>query len=175
MVFFLMRVPGVVRDVAQRRPDTVRTAVPRLLRLSSADVRANSYPPEWRKIEVPGHLIDSASHQHATFARTIEQPHPVIPGCSQNHWTDAQHCLRADGQLLVRLFESYNEQFAYVIEYAPEHLLRHTITIEGVRGHTGPFTLEFFMRDYIEHMKHHLLQIDVEMPLRSGFENVYGA
>jgi hypothetical protein len=170
-----MRVPGVVRDVAQGRPDTVRTAVPRLRRLSSADVRANSYPPEWSKIEVLGHVIDSASHQHATFARNMQQPHPVIPGCSQNHWIDAQHCLRADWQLLVRLFESCNEHLAHVIEHAPEHLLRHTITIEGVRGPAGPFTLEFFMRDYIELIQHHLPQSDAEMPHRSAFENVYGA
>jgi hypothetical protein len=164
-----------MRDVAQHLRDTVRTAVPRLLRLSSAEVRANPYPPKWSKIEVLGHLIDSASNNHQKFVRTMEQSHLVFPGYSQNHWTDAQQYLRADWQLLVRLFESYNEHLAHVIEHAPEHLLLHTITIEGVRGPAGPFALEFIMRDYIEHMKHHLLQIDVEMPLRSGFENVYGA
>lgn len=43
--------------------------------------------------------------------------------------------------------------------------------IEGA----GPFTLEFIMKDYAEHLKHHLHQIVPEVGLQSIFENVYGA
>jgi len=64
---------------------------------------------------------------------------------------------------------------AAIIAAAPPQVLANTITIEGPRGPAGPFTLEFIMSDYIEHLKHHLLQIDPAMPVKSGFVNVYKA
>lgn len=167
-----------MREVAQHLRDVVRIAVSRLDQLTPQQVRANPYPPKWSKIQVLGHLIDSACNNQQKFVRVMEQPERgnlLLPGYAQNHWVDAQGYQTADWSHLVKLFELYNQHLANVIEQANPKLLHNTITIEGPKGPAGPFTLEFIMRDYIEHMKHHLLQIDPQMPVKSGFENVYGA
>lgn len=164
-----------MRDVAEHLREVVRIAVARFAQMSDAQVRANPYPPKWSKIQILGHLIDSACNNQQKFVRVMEQSHMVFPGYAQNHWVDAQGYQDADWPQLVRLFESYNLHLAFVIEHAKPELLQNTITIEGPKGPAGPYTLEFIMRDYIEHMKHHLLQIDPAMPVKSGFVNVYGA
>lgn len=174
-----------MRDVAEHLREVVRVAVSRLAGFSDAQVRANPYPPKWSKIQVLGHLIDSACNNQQKFVRVMElsvgrggESNLVFPGYAQNHWVDVQGYQDAQWSALVKLFELYNMHLAFVIERVRPELLANTITIEGPKGPAGPFTLEFIMRDYVEHMKHHLLQIDAGlggMGVKSGFENVYGA
>ena len=47
----------------------------------------------------------------------------------------------------------------------------HEITIDG----KGPFSLEFIMKDYVEHLKHHLKQILPGAGIDSKFENIYAS
>jgi hypothetical protein len=56
-----------------------------------------------------------------------------------------------------------------VIEHVGPELLRNSIAIEDA----GTFSLEFIMKDYVEHLKHHLMQILPGASLSSKFENIY--
>jgi hypothetical protein len=142
-----------------------------LRNISDEAASLKSRPGKWSKKEILGHLIDSACNNHQKFVRTMEQPHLEFVGYAQNHWVSAQNYQQTDWLALIAFWEMYNLHVAHVIDNVSETVLQNTIMIEGV----GPFTLEFIMKDYAEHLKHHLHQIVPEIGLKSVFENVYGA
>ncbi len=161
--------------IAAHLRDTVAIALPRLRALSPEAVTLNPYPPRWSKIEVLGHLIDSACNNQHKFVRAMEQPHIELAGYAQNHWVAVQRYQSADWSHLVDLWSLYNHHLAHIIEQAPLAALGNTVTITGPNGPAGPFTLAFIMADYTEHLKHHLLQILPGAPFTHAFKNVYGA
>ncbi|HYF14138.1 MAG TPA: DinB family protein [Phycisphaerales bacterium] len=164
-----------MRDTADHLRSVVETVTPRLRALSRSDVTRNPYPPRWSKIQVLGHLIDSACNNQMKFVLAMERPHTKVVGYAQNRWVDAQRYQDADWAHLVELWRLSNLHLAHVIENAPAEALAHTLTITGAQGDAGPFTLAFVMADYVEHMKHHLLQILPDAPLTHTFKNEYGA
>jgi hypothetical protein len=101
----------------------------------------------------------------------MAQAHLDFVGYEQNHWVDSQKYVDADWLELVSFWETFNQHIAHIIENAETDKLSNTISIEG----SEPFTLEFIMKDYSEHLKHHLKQILPDADLESNFENVYKA
>lgn len=146
-----------------------------LLQLSEEEVRRGPYPPRWSKVQILGHLIDSACNNQMKFVLAMGAAHTRVIGYAQNHWVDAQQYQRSDWRELVELWRLYNRHLADVIERVPRAALGNTLTIAGPEGDKGPFTLEFVMSDYVEHMKHHLLQILPGAQLSHSFKNVYMA
>lgn len=101
----------------------------------------------------------------------MQQPHLDFPGYRQDDWVDLQKWAAAKWSTMVSLWTHYNQHVAYLIETIEPKYYDNTITIEGV----GPFTLEFIMPDYVEHLKHHLKQIFPDAELENKFANVYNA
>jgi hypothetical protein len=155
--------------------DEIRNLVgrfePMLRELNDEDIRERPRPKKWARKEVLGHLIDSACNNQQKFVRMMQQPHLDFPGYAQDDWVDLQKWAAADWNTMVNLWAAYNHHVAYIIENVEPQHLANTITIEGA----GPFTLEFIMPDYVEHMKHHLKQIFPDVDLTNSFVNVYGA
>ncbi len=149
----------------------VNDVLPLLQGMPQEEASAKLSPDKWSKIEILGHLIDSACNNQQKFVRTMAQPQGHFVGYAQDHWVASQHYGLARWEAVVQLWAAYNLHLAHVIANVDEAVLQHTITIEGV----GPFTLEFIMEDYAEHLKHHLRQILPEANLESSFQNIYGA
>lgn len=143
-----------------------------MLRALPADTAAHHHRPgKWSPKEILGHLIDSAGNNQQKFVRTLAAtPHTDFTGYAQDSWVALQQYQLAAWPELIDLWVGINRHLAHVIEHAPEETLDHTISIDGA----GPFALHFIMADYVEHLKHHLLQILPEAPLESRFLNVYG-
>jgi len=160
-----------MQEVADELRHLIVTFVPMMRELNDAEIAIRPRPKKWARKEVLGHLIDSASNNHQKFVRMMAQPHLNFVGYKQDDWVDLQNYAAADWRQMIGLWESYNQLIAYLIETVkPEHL-SHTINVEDA----GPFTLEFIMPDYVEHMKHHLRQIFPDIDLENKFVNVYGA
>jgi DinB superfamily len=160
-----------MQQTAQHIRDIVAVALPALNAIDNQTASQKPLPEKWSKKEILGHLIDSACNNQQKFVRTMAQPHLDFVGYAQNHWVNAQKYNLAKWQDLVLTWQGYNLQIAHIIENVDSQILANTISIEGV----GPFTLEFIMKDYAEHLKHHLKQITPDIELTSGFVNVYGA
>lgn len=158
-------------QIANELRNIVNRVLPLLNALTEEEISQKPAPNKWSKKEILGHLIDSAGNNQQKFVRTMAQPQLHFVGYAQNHWVEAQQYASADRELITTLWAAYNLHLAHIIENVNPSLLQNTVTIEGV----GPFTLEFIMKDYAEHLKHHLLQILPDADLKSGFENVYGA
>ena len=144
---------------------------PKLQAISSENITRKERPDKWSRKEVLGHLIDSACNNQQKFVRMMQQNHLDFPGYRQDDWVDLQNWRDADWQEMISLWAAYNLHLAYLIANVKQEYLSNTINVEGV----GPFTLEFVMPDYVEHLKHHLLQIFPDIDLTTKFKNVYHA
>ena len=160
-----------MKNVADELRAIVNDVVPQLQELDQAKIGIRPNPKKWSRKEILGHLIDSACNNQQKFVRMMQQPELVFPGYAQDDWVDLQNWCGADWNQMIELWSSYNFHIAYLIENVKDEFLQNTISIESA----GPFTLEFIMLDYVEHLKHHVKQIFPEIDLENKFRNVYGA
>ena len=160
-----------MKDIAQHLRETIASVLPKLKDISDAEASVKPQPHKWSYKEIIGHLIDSACNNQQKFVRTMQQPHLDFVGYKQDSWVALQQYNDANWLKIIDIWAAYNHQIAHIIENVDPSVLGHTISIEG----TGPFTLQFIMTDYAEHLKHHLQQVLPTAGLISSFSNVYNA
>ncbi len=160
-----------MKTVAKELRETIASVLPLLKALTDAEASTKPQPNKWSKKEIIGHLIDSACNNQQKFVRTMQKPHLDFMGYQQNDWVALQRHNDAKWLEIIEIWQAYNLQIAHIIEHVDPSVLENTISIEGV----GPFTLQFIMVDYVEHLKHHLKQVLPDTGLVSGFSNVYNA
>jgi hypothetical protein len=123
----------------------------------------------WSAKEVLGHLIDSAAVNHQRFVRAQWQD-LVFAAYAQDDWVEAQKYQDAPWIELVALWREYNRHLARVMAAIPidvrlkEHRIHnlHEIAMKPAPK-DQPASLEYLMRDYVEHLQHHVKQIDARI------------
>jgi DinB family protein len=151
---------------AEKLREAVDRAMVELRRISDTDAGRVPAPGKWSKKEIIGHLIDSAANNHARFVRAQTSSDLVFDGYDQDEWVRVQRYRERRWEDLVRLWQEYNRHIAFVMAATDEPALtrpraRHsldTIAFKAVPS-TQPVTLEYLMRDYIDHLEHHLRQV----------------
>ena len=145
---------------------TVVDATERLRAISADESARKSSPNKWSIKEVLGHLIDSAANNHQRFVRAQFTDDLVFPGYEQEKWVNAQRYHDEPWSDMVQLWSSYNLHLLHVISAIPEATLmrariRHNLDQIALHpvDKKDPTTLDYFVRDYLVHMKHHLDQI----------------
>lgn len=123
-------------------------------------------PGKWSRKEIVGHLIDSASINHERFVRAQFSDDLISPPYDQDAWVRAQHYRDAAWSELVSLWAHFNLHLARVVESIPREMrdrkrARHNLNEVAFHAIPAdePATLEYFMRDYVAHLEHHLAQI----------------
>lgn len=154
-------------DYSENLRRTVSERREQLRRITDADAARRPSADAWSAKEIIGHLIDSASNNHQRFVRARWQDDLVFPGYEQNGWVGAQRYQDAGWDELVDLWALYNRHLARVMEAVPDdvRLRVHTKHNLHERAFTRvpadlPTTLDYFMRDYVAHLEHHLRQLD---------------
>ena len=142
-------------EVAGELRDEVDAVLPRLRRLEEADASRDRGPGKWMKKEILGHLIDSAANNHQRFVRAPAADPFVGPGYDQNAWVVANRYRERPWSELVDLWAGLNRHLAHVIAGVPAGKLQTRCLI----GDSQPAPLEWWIRDYVRHLKHHLAQI----------------
>lgn len=146
--------------------DTVTRAAADLRTISEDLAGVRPAPGRWSIKEIIGHLIDSASHNHQRFVRARWQDDLVFQGYQQDDWVAAEDYQSASWDDLVTLWHTYNHHVARVMTTVPADVARREhrrhnldqIAWQAVPA-DQPATLEYFMRDYVAHLKHHLRQV----------------
>lgn len=145
---------------------TLSTASDQLLAISAEKSQLPRAVGKWSPKEIIGHLIDSASNNHQRFVRAQFTDDLVFAGYEQEGWIKVQNYQAEDWTELVQLWRLYNQHILHLMSLVPEdtrmklrykHNL-HQIASESLRE-DEPVTLDWFMRDYVDHMKKHLNQI----------------
>ena len=144
----------------------VEDVAPKLLRMSEEQAKRRPRPEKWSPAEIIGHLIDSASNNHQRFVRAQFQDDLVFPGYDQDAWVEFQAYRDAQWSDLVTLWKKFNFHIARVMENTPESIRnspRKTHNLDKLAWRSvpadEPATLDYFMNDYVDHLKHHLSQI----------------
>lgn len=145
---------------------TIESAADRLRSMTEAQSEARRAPGKWSPKEIVGHLIDSAANNHQRFVRAQFQENLVFPGYEQEDWVAVQHYREASWLHLIELWKMYNIHLLHLISHIPEPRLgklHHAHSLHKIAwklvSETEPTTLDYLIRDYIGHMKHHLRQI----------------
>jgi hypothetical protein len=148
---------------------TVETEAQRLLSLPGPQTEESPGSGGWTRKEILGHLIDSAANNHQRFVRAQFTDDLVFPGYEQEKWVAAQRYKDADWSHLVELWKNYNLHLLHLASHIPSSVLtqpRANHNLDQIAFRTveksQPTTLEYFIRDYAEHLRHHLRQIFAE-------------
>lgn len=160
-----------MKDIAKQLRETIDYVLPQLQKITDTEASVKSRPEKWSFKEILGHLIDSACNNQQKFVRTMQQPHLNFVGYKQDVWVASQKYNEGNWLEIIDIWVAYNRQITHIIEMVDPSVLSYTISIEGSK----PFSLQFIMTDYVEHLKHHLKQILPDAGLTSAFENVYNA
>ena len=134
--------------------------------LEPAATTKHPLPGKWSPREIIGHLVDSASNNHQRFVRANLQDDLIFPGYEQDSWVALQRYQSVDWLELVTLWESFNRHIAHVMDAIPDTVRNrphrkhnlHEIAWQTVPA-SQPTTLDYFLHDYVAHMRHHLRQI----------------
>jgi hypothetical protein len=121
---------------------------------------------KWSPKEIIGHLIDSATNNHQRFVRAQFTDELVFAGYEQENWVRVQNYQGEDWTDLVQLWKLYNQHILHLVSLIPEDTrmrLRNKHNLHQIASDTisenEPVTLDYFIRDYLDHMKKHLGQI----------------
>jgi hypothetical protein len=144
----------------------IAAAAKQLVQISPEQSQVPRAEGKWSPKEIVGHLIDSASNNHQRFVRAQFTDDLVFAGYEQEGWVRAQNYQSEDWAELVQLWKLYNQHILHVMSLVPEETrmkLRHKHNLHQIASENlsenEPVTLDWFMRDYVDHMKKHLKQI----------------
>jgi hypothetical protein len=161
-----MSTPNSLGQFLEDFRNTVVSAKARLIDIPEEQSRQKSSPDEWSPIEVMGHLIDSAANNHLRFVRAQFTDDLDFPDYEQGQWVNAQKYRDESWPDVLDLWSSYNLHLLHVVSVIPENVLtkaraRHTLDEIAFRlpDKNEPATLEYLIRDYVDHLRHHLNQI----------------
>lgn len=110
-------------------------------------------PEKWSKKEIIGHLCDSAFTNIRRFVVTQYKENENIV-YDQNAWVKAQNYQNVPTSELINLWKSLNYQIVHVVENMPDEALQKTC--DTTKTETQIFALEFIIKDYVDHLQHHL-------------------
>jgi hypothetical protein len=146
--------------------ETIESATPRLLRISESESEQPRTEEHWSAKQIIGHLIDSATNNHARFVLAQLKDDLVFPAYDQNSWVQIQHYQQASWPQLVDLWRAYNVHLLHVMAHTPADKMNNPCTQHSLQtiafktvSKSDPVTLEYLMKDYVVHLKHHLTQI----------------
>jgi hypothetical protein len=156
-------------NTANHLRETIDRVLPAFEAITDAEASISPTPGKWSKKEILGHLIDSACNNQQKFVRAMAASGTGFVGYQQDLWVGSQKYNEAGWKELIALWRAYNIHIAHIIEHVKPSRLANTISIEDA----GTLTLQFIMEDYVEHLKHHLLQILPGSDLNTKFPNIY--
>jgi hypothetical protein len=145
---------------------TIDSASERLRQITESQSEQPRAEEHWSAKQIVGHLIDSATNNHARFVLGQIKDDLVFPGYDQNSWVQIQHYQQASWPQLVDLWRAYNLHLLHVMAHTPADKMNSSCTQHSLQtiafktvSKSEPVTLEYLMKDYVVHLKHHLSQI----------------
>ena len=145
---------------------TIVDATARLRDITPEQSRRKKSREEWAPIEVLGHLVDSAANNHQRFVRAQFNDDLVFQEYDQDQWVNGQRYLETSWPELIQFWSLYNLHLAHVLRAIPTEALtrvrdKHTLDQIAFKlvDKDEPTTLEYLIRDYVDHLRFHLDQI----------------
>ena len=147
-----------LQTAADRLQKNIDEVPAKFLLFPEGELNRKPAPNKWSKKEILGHLIDSAANNHQRFIRSQyeKEPFTIFP-YEQDHWVNIQKYNEVDTKYLVELWRLYNQHIHWIISNFPEEKL--TMKCRSVDGRETAESVFLLIKDYVDHMDHHLEQI----------------
>ena len=146
--------------------ETIDSSAERLRQMSETEAEQPRAEDHWSSKQIIGHLIDSAANNHARLVLGQLKDDLAFAGYDQNSWVRTNHYQEAQWSQLVDLWRAYNLHLQHVMAHASKEKMTTPCTLhtlQEIAFNTVPkseaVTLEYLMKDYVDHLKHHLDQI----------------
>lgn len=141
-------------ELAEKLRTIVESELDELDRVEEEDAGASaSREGAWTKKQELGHLIDSASNNHARFVRAALGPGDYEgPGYAQDAWVGLHGYQDLPWEDLVTFWCSYNLLMEHMVSRIPQDRLNTPCSIGGGTA----VSLGWLIEDYMVHMQHHL-------------------
>jgi len=147
-----------LKKVIDHLQEHINIVPSKFLKYSEDELRRKPSPNKWSKKELLGHLVDSAANNHHRFIKIQFMPSPFfVEGYAQNDWVRIQNYNEKDTEQLVNLWKVYNEHILFIMQNTPDKNLE--IKLNAEQPFENADTLFFLMKDYVDHIDHHLKQI----------------
>jgi hypothetical protein len=146
---------GSLSNVAEDLETLIGETIPALENIGEEGSLRTRGPGTWSRKQILGHVIDSALNNVHRFVRAQHEDELVFPDYDQPAWVAAGGYQERSWSGLVRLWVDLNAHVVEVISRIPAARLGAACRIGG----SEPMTLEFLVRDYVRHLRHHLEQI----------------
>lgn len=143
--------------IAQHLRTTVTATGAQLHAVDSFDAEAPWLAGGWNRLQLLGHLIDSAVNNLQRFVRLQWTHVHDLPGYVPDEQVAAGHYDAAAWWRLIALWQALNHQVAHVIEHLDPATLGHAWHVDGERH-----LLIELIRDYVAHLEHHVGQLVAE-------------
>jgi hypothetical protein len=150
----LLTFGSMVHDAIQRLDYLCRIIPPLLQQVDEPAFSLSPAPGKWSKKQIMGHLIDSAANNHQRFVRAQFEDVPKIT-YNQDQWNAFNFYVSIPLKQILGMWEIYNLQLLELIKHIPSENLQRTCDTGG----PTPHTLDFLIRDYVEHLEHHLREV----------------
>lgn len=154
------------RELASALTSIVEAAAARMLTIADDVAGKPRAAGKWSRKQIVGHLIDSAVNNQARFVRAQMQQDLVFDGYDQEAWVRVQRYEQQPWVELVRAWQVYNAQVAAIMRNASQAEIDrarspHNLDRIGFKSLPpgGEATLGFLMRDYVDHLQHHVAQV----------------
>lgn len=127
-----------------------------LTALPISDLQVQS-PGKWSKLEIVGHLVDSALNNLKRFteAQFSPLPYPIQP-YSQNDLVRVNLYGQMPVSELMALWQALNRQILWVSQAIPADKLTNPVVFTNGQVQT----LAWLITDYVAHLEHHLHQLE---------------
>ena len=125
------------------------------------ELRQRPAPGKWSRLEILGHLVDSALNNLKRFTEIqfSPQPYTLVP-YPQDALVVANQYQELPVQHVLALWKILNQQICYVVEKIPPGML--TCPVRTQYESNDPGTLGWLIADYVAHLEHHLKQVETK-------------
>ncbi|OEK06528.1 DinB family protein [Roseivirga misakiensis] len=121
---------------------------------------------KWSAKQIMGHLIDSAINNQGRFVKAQQSDSLIGEGYDQEAWVEVQNYQSMNWHDILILWRQLNLHMSSLMEQTPDDVRSkeriqhnlHEIAFYTVQQNQ-PTTLDYFMQDYVVHVKHHLGQV----------------
>ena len=139
-------------ELASSLRETIDREITHLCAITDEQASAKASPRAWSNKEELGHLIDSATNNHARFVIAALEPELRGPGYKQDGWVALHGYNEWRWAEILEFWREYNYLLEKLVGRIPEDRLETPCRI----GDAPPVTLRFLIEDYVLHMQHHL-------------------
>jgi hypothetical protein len=152
--------------IVQELRDLIASYNQKIASISDQDFYLKPGPSKWSKIEVLGHLVDSAQNNLRRFVCGQYEAIPPHIIYDQDFWVSANNYKNARKENIIQLWALQNERICDILENMPKpNYDRQCNTGKDLPQFR---TLQWLAEDYVKHLKHHLNQI-----IPGSFDIVY--